>query len=39
MVRDEIMPLEREYEAEVGREGDRFAPRADETVRRPEVEV
>jgi acyl-CoA dehydrogenase len=26
MVRDEIMPLEREYEAEVGREGDRFAP-------------
>ena len=26
MVRDEIMPLEEEYEAEVGREGDRFKP-------------
>ena len=26
MVRDEIMPLEDEYEAEVGREGDRFKP-------------
>jgi acyl-CoA dehydrogenase len=28
MVRDEIMPLEEEYEAEVGREGDRFKPTA-----------
>ncbi|MGO8833988.1 MAG: acyl-CoA dehydrogenase family protein [Roseiarcus sp.] len=28
MVRDEIMPLEEEYEAEVGREGDRFRPTA-----------
>jgi len=28
MVRDEIMPLEAEYEAEVGREGDRFRPTA-----------
>ena len=26
MVRDEIMPLEEEYEAEVGRDGDRFKP-------------
>ena len=26
MVRDEIMPLEAEYEGEVGREGDRFKP-------------
>ena len=26
MVRDEIMPLEADYEAEVGREGDRFKP-------------
>ena len=26
MVRDEIMPLEAEYEAEVGRGGDRFKP-------------
>ena len=26
MVRDEIMPIEEEYEAEVGREGDRFKP-------------
>ena len=26
MVRDEIMPLEEEYHAEVGREGDRFKP-------------
>ena len=26
MVRDEIMPLEEEYQAEVGREGDRFKP-------------
>jgi len=28
MVRDEIMPLEEAYEAEVGREGDRFKPTA-----------
>lgn len=28
MVRDEIMPLEEEYEAEVGRDGDRFKPTA-----------
>ena len=28
MVRDEIMPIEAEYEAEVGREGDRFKPTA-----------
>jgi acyl-CoA dehydrogenase len=28
MVRDEIMPIEEEYEAEVGREGDRFKPTA-----------
>ncbi len=28
MVRDDIMPLEEEYEAEVGREGDRFKPTA-----------
>ena len=28
MVRDEIMPLEEEYDAEVGREGDRFKPTA-----------
>ncbi len=28
MVRDEIMPLEAEYEAEIGREGDRFKPTA-----------
>ena len=28
MVRDEIMPIEHEYEAEVGREGDRFKPTA-----------
>ncbi len=28
MVRDEIMPLEEEYEAEVGKEGDRFKPTA-----------
>jgi acyl-CoA dehydrogenase len=28
MVRDEIMPLEEEYEAEVGRGGDRFKPTA-----------
>ncbi len=28
MVRDEIMPLEAEYEAEVGRDGDRFKPTA-----------
>ncbi|MGD0640687.1 MAG: acyl-CoA dehydrogenase family protein [Roseiarcus sp.] len=28
MVRDEIMPLEEEYEAEVGREGDRWTPTA-----------
>jgi acyl-CoA dehydrogenase len=28
MVRDEIMPLEEEYEAEVGRDGDRFTPTA-----------
>jgi acyl-CoA dehydrogenase len=26
MVRDEIMPLENEYEAEIGRDGDRFKP-------------
>jgi acyl-CoA dehydrogenase len=26
MVRDEIMPLEEEYEAEIGRDGDRFKP-------------
>ena len=28
MVRDEIMPLEEEYEAEVGRDGDRWTPTA-----------
>ena len=28
IVRDEIMPLEQEYEAEVGRDGDRFKPTA-----------
>ena len=28
MVRDEIMPLEAEYEAEIGRDGDRFKPTA-----------
>jgi len=28
MVRDEIMPIEEEYEAEVGRNGDRFKPTA-----------
>ena len=28
MVRDEIMPIEEEYEAEVGRSGDRFKPTA-----------
>ena len=28
MVRDEIMPLEEEYEAEIGRDGDRFKPTA-----------
>jgi acyl-CoA dehydrogenase len=28
MVRDDIMPIEEEYEAEVGREGDRFKPTA-----------
>ncbi len=28
MVRDEIMPIEEEYEAEVGRDGDRFKPTA-----------
>jgi len=28
MVRDEIMPLEEEYEAQVGRDGDRFRPTA-----------
>jgi acyl-CoA dehydrogenase len=28
MVRDEVMPLEQEYEAEVGRDGDRFKPTA-----------
>jgi acyl-CoA dehydrogenase len=28
MVRDEIMPMEEEYEAEIGREGDRFKPTA-----------
>jgi acyl-CoA dehydrogenase len=28
MVRDEIIPLEEEYEAEVGRDGDRFKPTA-----------
>src|SRR5271154_3537569 len=33
MVRDEIMPLEEAYEAEVGREGDRFKP----TKRRIEI--
>jgi acyl-CoA dehydrogenase len=26
MVRDEVMPIEEEYEAEVGRGGDRFQP-------------
>jgi len=26
MVRDEIMPLEEEYETEIGRDGDRFKP-------------
>lgn len=26
MVRDEILPLEEEYDAEIGREGDRFKP-------------
>ena len=28
MVRDEIMPLEEEYEQEVGKDGDRFKPTA-----------
>jgi acyl-CoA dehydrogenase len=28
MVRDEIMPVEEEYEAEIGRDGDRFKPTA-----------
>ena len=28
MVRDEIMPMEEEYHAEIGREGDRFKPTA-----------
>ena len=28
MVRDEIMPIEEEYEAEIGRDGDRFKPTA-----------
>jgi len=28
MVRDQIMPMEEEYHAEIGREGDRFKPTA-----------
>ena len=38
MVRDEIMPLEEEYQAEVGKDGDRWAytKRQDRDPRRPE---
>ena len=28
IVRDDVMPIEEEYEAEIGREGDRFKPTA-----------
>ena len=31
MVRDQIMPMEEEYHAEIGREGDRFKPTARQT--------
>jgi acyl-CoA dehydrogenase len=31
MVRDQIMPMEEDYHAEIGREGDRFKPTARQT--------
>jgi acyl-CoA dehydrogenase len=31
MVREQIMPMEEDYHAEIGREGDRFKPTARQT--------